>query len=248
MYGFLELQSMKRELSHLFKVSCSRTLVTVVYNFTQRFGEFWDSSDPITIVTDGIVYPTSVKAPDAVIPAVNISISADQTTVTIQPINQGTVDLTVFAKKTDTIVVTARAAITETDATFFNDFFIDQFGNTVPETIIPVSLSTNAMEYKPTDFTVTFSQRQRGISTLNGDTWTSNEIGTLKMIDNSDDFSMSRNLFRKGLTEVQVPLAFPLPAKRDVFENNATVAKIVDIDLQDWTGDVSKDIRGILWH
>ena len=67
------------------------------------------------------------------------------------------------------------------------------------------------------------------------------------MVDNSDDFSMSRNIFRKGLTDVEVPIAFPLPGKRDVFQGNAIVAKIVEIDLQDWI-DAPKLIRGILWH
>lgn len=225
------------------------SVVTITYDYVESFGDSaWDSSQPITIVTDGIVYPTSIKAPTAIIPAANISISSDQSTVTIQPINAGAVDVTVFAKKVDIITSTARAAITETDSRFFNDFFIDQFGNIVPETVLPVTLKANEMEYKPTDFTISVTQRQRGISTLNGDTWTSDEVGTLKMIDNTDDFSMSRNLFRKGLTEVRVPIAFPIEGKRKIFEGNAEVAKTVDIDLQNWVEDRVKEVRGILWH
>ena len=225
------------------------TVVTVNYDFVEEFGDAsWDSSQPITVVTDGIIYPTSIKAPSAIIPAANISISSDQSTVTIQPINAGAVELSVFAKKVDIIVATARGAITETDATFFNDFFIDQFGNTVPKTVVPVFLKGNEMEYKVTDFRISFTQKQRGVSTLNGDTWTSNQAGVLKMIDNTDNFSMSRNLFRKGLTDVRVPIAFPLEGKQKIFEGNAEVAKIVEIDLQDWVDDIVKDIRGILWH
>ncbi len=223
--------------------------VTITYDYVEEFGDSsWDSSQPITIVTTGIVFPTSIKAPGAIIPAANISISTDQSTVTIQPINAGAVDITVFAKKVDVITSTSRPAITETDSRFFNDFIIDQFGNIVPETVVPVTLKANTMEYKPTDFRISVTQRQRGVSVLNGDTWTSNEVGALKMIDNTDDFSMSRNLFRKGLTEVRVPIAFPIKAKRRIFEGNAEVAKTVDIDLQDWVEDTVKEVRGILWH
>lgn len=225
------------------------TPVTASYSYVDAVVTEWDSDQTALILASGTVYPTSVKS-DWPIPEedIGISVSGLWSTVTVNPIYHGVIPLTVFYKIDRTESLTAVSAITEATATFYNDWFTDEDGNTVPMTVVPLSLPVNIQVYKPEDFTVVFDQPERGISVINEEVWTSNSAGTVKMTDPVDDFAMTKNLFRKGLVQVEVPMAATIePIIRYTHVAGGRKGKIVEVDLQEWD-PVKIDVRGILWH
>lgn len=225
------------------------TTVAVSYSYVDIFETTWNSDAATTVTVSGTVYLPSIQS-DWPIPDENVVItpSGNWNIVDIAPINYGSIPLTVYYKVAKTESLTAVSAITEAAATYYNDWFYDETGTPTPMTVVPLTLPFNEQVYKPEDFTVTFDQPQRGISVINEETWTSDLVGTVKMTDPIDDFAMSRNLFRKGLTQVEVPMnCLVEPVVRYVHTEGGRTAKVVEMDLQDW--DPNRiEIRGILWH
>jgi hypothetical protein len=221
------------------------TPVTVSYSYVEKREWTWDSDAAFNDVVEGTPYTTSVKC--------EYPIEDDKITITgsgiyIDPISKGLIDLTVYDKRETSATIIAVAAISSTAADYYNDWFYNEEGVATPMTIVPLTLQQNEQDYKPEDFTISYSQPERGISVINDETWTCDSAGTVKMTSPADDFSMSRNLFRAGVTEVEVPLACTIePILRYTFLNGARYKKVVDVDLQDWDG-TTYDVRGILWH
>jgi hypothetical protein len=59
---------------------------------------------------------------------------------------------------------------------------------------------------------------------------------------------MSRNLFRKGVTVVRVPMKCLIePIVRYEITDGAKTGKYVEIDLQEWSPN-RLDVRGMTWH
>jgi hypothetical protein len=224
----------------------SGTVVTVTYSFVEKKEWTWDSNATFSDVVTGTPYTTSIKC-DYPIEEDHITITGSG--VVIDPIGYGPVGLTIYNKRTTTESVTARAAITAADAEYYNDWFYDEAGTAIPMTVVPLTLLANEQTYKPEDFAAEYDQPERGITMLNGEEWTSDSVGTVKMVDPTDDFSMSRNLFREGKMEVEVPLDCKIePVIRYTFLGGSRMGKIVEVDLQDWIDNIRLDVRGILWH
>lgn len=222
------------------------TSVRVSYSYVEKSVQSWDSNEAFNSVVTGTPYVTSVKC--------DYPINEDDITITgsgiyVEPIGRGTIDLDIYYKMTGTQTIAAVPAITEYDADYYDDWFYDETGAATPMTVVPLTLPTNEQEYKPEDFTVEYQQPIRGISILSGDIWTSDSAGTLKMYDTTDDFGMSRSLFRKGKTEVSVPMACKIePVIRYTYLNGIKTRKIVEVDLQEWIDDTALITYGILWH
>ncbi len=222
------------------------TPVTITYCYTSVLETTWDSNSEGTFTVDGTPYPTSVKSEYA-IPETYVWVDGGD--ITIQPITMGMIDIKIYYKKWVTEVITSRGAITEYDSDYYNDWFQDEDGSIVPYTVLPLTLPENEMEYKLEDFEIEYTQPVRGISMLADDVWELTSTGTLKMTDHTDDMGLSRNLFRKGQMQVEVPMACTIEdVERYVVENGQKVGKIVTIDIQDWIDDTALDCRGILWH
>lgn len=225
------------------------TNVQVDYSYVAKETALWDSNSATTIDVSGFTWVTSVQS-EWPIPAENITITKDGlfSSVEIQPINQGVVPLNVFYKVDVSENLTAVSAITQAASTYYNDWFEDEDGVITPLTVVPLSLPSNEQVYKPEDFEVTFDQGRRGVSVLNRDQWTCNKVATAKMTDTTDDFAITRNLFRKGLVEVLVPMASPITdITRYQVTNGAKTGKYVIMDVQEWD-PIRIDVRGILWH
>lgn len=222
------------------------TSVNVAYSYVDKHEWEWDSNSPFDNVVTGTPYTTSVKC--------DYPINVDDITITnsgiyIEALGRGPVGLTIYSKREVSQNITAVPAIDEDSTTYYDDWFYDETGMAVPMTIVPLSLELSEQTYKPEDFTVDYDQPEKGISILNGEVWTSDSTGTVKMIDQTDDFSMSRNLFRKGITEVAVPLECKIePVLRYIYLNGVKYQKVVEVDLQEWIDDTKLDVRGILWH
>lgn len=225
------------------------TTVKVDYSYVRDVQYEWNSDESLSVVVSGTVWPTSVKSPWPVEDVVTITPSGLYNIVTVGAINHGPTELDIFYKIDATEYLTSVSAISETASTFYDDWFTDETGAVTPMTVVPLTnLPTNQQVYKPEDFEVEIVQPERGISVLNGDTWTSNSVGTVKMVDNSDEFSMSRNMFRRGKVQVLVPMSCTIePVIRyEIVDGNRT-GKYVEVDLQDWYPE-RRIVRGILWH
>lgn len=222
------------------------TPVTVTYSYVEKKEWTWNSNETFDDVVTGTPYTTSIKC-DYPIEEDHITITGSG--VIIDPIGYGSVNLTIYNKRTTTETVTARSAITAADAEYYDDWFYDETGVATPMTIVPLTLLMNEQTYKPEDFAVEYSQPEKGISILNWEKWTSDSAGTIKMVDPTDDFSMSRNLFRKGKTEVEVPLSCEIePVIRYTFTGGSRTKKVVEVDLQEWIDNTRLEVYGILWH
>ena len=225
------------------------TTVQVDYSYVALHQEEWYSDNSTSIVVSGTVWPTSVQS-DWPIPEDGITITPSglYSTVDLQGIGHGPTTLNIYYRVDVTENLTAVSAITEATSTYYDDWFPDEDGVPTPMTVIPLVLPVNHQVYKPDDFTVTFSQPERGVASLNGDTWTSNSVGTLKMLDHADDYSISRNLFRRGKVQVLLPMTSTLePVVRYELTNGGKTGKYVEMDIQDWHPS-RLSVRGILWH
>lgn len=223
--------------------------VQVDYSYVAVQQYDWYSDNSTSVMVSGTVWPTSVQA-DWPIPEDNITITPSglYSTVDIEAITHGPTTLNIYYRVDVTENLTAVSAITEATSTYYDDWFLDEEGVPTPMTVVPLVLPINQQVYKPEDFTVTITNPERGVSTLNGDVWTSNAEGTLKMIDHTDDFSVSRNLFRKGKVQVLLPMASKLePAIRYQLTNGQKTGKYVEMDVQEWYPN-RLSVRGILWH
>ena len=225
------------------------TSVNVAYSYVVEEDISWDSNAPIDISVSGMVWPTSIQS-QWPIPASNLTIAQAGlfSDISISPLGKDVIDLKVFYKVNVQQNLDAISAISTSSAVYYDDWFLDEEGTPTPMTIVPLTLPINVQVYKPEDFTVTFDQEERGISVLGDDTWTSTSVGTLKMSAASDNFAMSRNLFRLGKTQVMVPLASSIPTLvRYEVVNGHKIAQWVEIDIQEWAPN-RYDVRGILWH
>lgn len=229
------------------------TIVEVTSHYVGVEEYTWDKAATFNAVISGVVYPTSIKA-DIEIDEdlIDVEVSGLYSTVTIEPFPSqlitGNLDLRIFAKREVTENIEAVSAINELRAAYFNDWFYDETGAAVPMTVLPLTLPENEMDYRLEDFDVTWSYPERGVSVLSNDVWRSNSAGTIKMQDSTDDFSFTRNMFRKGKKLLVVPMDCTIePVVHYNTVNGDPRSKVVEIDLQD---KAPEDIvcRGILWH
>lgn len=225
------------------------TTAQVDYSYVEREETTWNSDLPLDISVSGMTWAPAVEADWPIADdGIEITTSGVWSTVSLDAIGHGVIDLAINYKIDVSENITAISAVSDTAAVYYDDWYTDEDGVTVPMTVLPLTLPTTYGTYKPEDFTVTFTQAERGVTVLGGDKWTSSSVGTLKMVDYQDDFSRSWNLFRKGVTEIRVPMSCNIePIIRYDLTDGVKSGKYVEVDLQDWSPH-RYDVRGILWH
>jgi hypothetical protein len=189
----------------------------------------WDSSTTLNETISGFVVSESVKS-TVDIPVENITISYvdDDSVVTIDPINNGVIDLDIYFYVKTTNTVISESAFNSLSTTYYKDYIlIDNV--VIPKTIIPFAIDSNAVAVK-----VTPDADNNGVDYFGDVKLTINSEGLLE----SEDFKLY--ILKTGRECVRVPMDFDGPYI--MIENGM---KVIEIDNQEWISGYN-EARGLL--
>ena len=171
------------------------TSVRVTAELSKSNDYSWDSSSDFNQIISGFVSLESIKSETSIpVDKITLEYGDNNTTVTIESIDSGTVDLTIYYLTNQTNTLSSKSALKDGETNLDNhEYIISRDDKVIPMTLIDLSGTFDMDEIQKIE--ISTSIEDRGLCQIGDQYLRINSVGTL---------TSDVNVLRKGTEEVWV--------------------------------------------